>query len=435
MITRKEYHTRRKTLAARIPAGAIALIPAAGECIRNADTHYRFRQDSDFFYLTGFDEPDALLVITAGASTQSLLFSRARNPSEEKWTGPRLGQEGAVSELGMDEAWPMEQLQAQLPELLAGRTAVCFPFGRSPWLEKAIHSAMQSVKMRIRRGTGAPDILQDLDPVLGEMRLFKSEAECALMMRAADISVRAHQRAMAACRHLDNECQLEAELVYTFLREGCRANAYDPIVGNGANACVLHYTANNAPLVPGNLVLIDAGGEYAGYAADITRTWPVNGRFTPEQRAVYDLVLAAQKAGVEAVRPGAPWDSIQRIIVDILTRGLCELGILRGNPDALIRDEAYRPYYMHNSGHWLGLDVHDCGRYRVDGAWRPLEPGMVLTVEPGLYLSADIPGLDARWWNIGVRIEDDILVTENGHKNLTAALAVDADSLEALIRD
>jgi Xaa-Pro aminopeptidase len=434
MITQQEYKARRKQLAQHLPAGSIAVIPAAHEAPRNGDTYYRFRQDSNFYYLTGFNEPDALLVLVAGDKDHSILFSRPRNPIEERWTGTRLGQEGAIAELGMSEAFPIASLTEQLPLLLIGKSAVYCAMARNPELEKIIMDAVLIVKNQVRRGIKAPESLCDLEPILGEMRLFKSDAEVELMRQAARISVAAHIRAMRECKKLQHEYQLEAELTYEFARQGCRSVAYDTIVGSGENACVLHYTDNNHPLRSGDLVLIDAGGEYENYAADITRTFPVSGQFSPEQKSIYELVLKSQKAGIAAVKPGCPWYAVQQIIIRILTEGLCELGILKGDVDDLIANEAYKEFYMHNSGHWLGLDVHDSGVYKINGDWRPLEPGMVLTVEPGLYISSHSPGVDKRWWGIGVRIEDDVLVTASGHEVLTGALPVDVAEIEALMR-
>lgn len=435
MITKEEYQQRRLRLAEQLPKDAMALIPAAREILRNGDAHHRFRQASDFYYLTGFNEPDAVLLIIAGETPQSILFNRPRNPAEEQWTGYRPGQDGACQLLGVNRAWPIETFPEHLVEYLSGKSAVYYALGRHPVLDEQIMLACKVLQGQVRRGVKAPESLCDLEPLLSEMRLFKSPAEADLMRRAAAISVAAHKRAMRACRQLENEYQLEAELIYEFSRQGCRSVAYDPIVGGGKHACVLHYTQNDQPLKPGELVLIDAGGEYENYAADITRTFPVNGRFTAEQRSIYNLVLKAQKAGIALVKPGTLWPAIQETIVRILTEGLCDLGILQGNPADLIASGAYRPFYMHNSGHWLGLDVHDCGRYKVDGEWRKLQAGMVLTVEPGLYISREIPGVDPRWQGIGVRIEDDILVTATGHENLTGDLPVEPDEIEALMGD
>jgi Xaa-Pro aminopeptidase len=435
MISQHEYQIRRKELAQKLPAGSMAIIPAAHEASRNGDSHYRFRQDSNFYYLTGFNEPDALLLIIAGPEMQSILFNRPRNPAEEQWSGKRLGQDGALSELGMHAAFPVAYIAEELPKFISGKSAIYYNLARHPEMEKTIMQALVTLKDQVRRGVKVPDHLCDLELILGEMRLFKSDAELAVMRQAANISVKAHQLAMRRCKHLEYEYQLEAELIYEFSRHGCRSVAYDPIVGCGENACTLHYTENSRPLQAGHLVLIDAGGEYENYAADITRTFPVNGKFSPEQKNIYELVLRAQKAGIAAVKPGLPWNAVQQIMIRILTEGLCALGILQGDVDELVAREAYKPFYMHNSGHWLGLDVHDCGVYKINDEWRALEPGMVLTVEPGLYINANIPGVDKRWWGIGVRIEDDVVVTKTGHEVLTAALPVDVDEIEALMRD
>lgn len=435
MISQREYQERRNTLAQKLPEGSIAIIPAANEVVRNGDAHYRFRQDSNFYYLTGYNEPDAFLMVLAGSKAQSVLFNRPRNPAEEQWTGVRLGQDGAISELHMDAAFPIESMADELPKLLDGKSAIFYALARNPQLEKIIRQSLVVLKNQVRRGVKVPDNLCDLEPILGEMRLFKSPAELDIMRQAANISVKAHQQAMRQCKHLEHEYQLEAELVYEFSRHGCRSVAYDPIVGCGENACILHYTNNNQPLKEGSLVLIDAGGEFENYAADITRTFPVNGQFSPEQKSIYELVLKAQKAGIAIIKPGIPWNRIQQTMVRILTEGLCALGILKGDAEEMIANEAYKPFYMHNSGHWLGLDVHDCGLYKINGEWRPLEPGMVLTVEPGLYISAHSPEVDPRWWGIGVRIEDDVVVTKSGYEVLTAALPVDIDEIEALMRD
>jgi Xaa-Pro aminopeptidase len=433
MITKKEYQARRHELAARLPSNSIALIPAAPDVLRNGDAHYRFRQDSDFYYLTGFNEPEALLVITSGTKSESFLFNRPRNPAQEQWVGKRLGQEGACEVLGVNAAYPITELETHLPDLLIDRQAIYYAIDRSPIWEKRIKAAWQLVKGQVRRGINAPESFCDLAPHLGEMRLFKSKAELELMRRAAQISAAAHERAMRTCQQHHYEYQLEAEVLYEFMRQGCQSVAYDSIVAGGNNACILHYTANNQPLTPGELVLIDAGGEYENYAADITRTFPINGQFSSEQRAIYELVLRAQRAGIACVKPGTAWNEVQHTMVHILTAGLIDLGILRGSVDSLIEQEAYKSFYMHNSGHWLGLDVHDCGQYKLQGKWRPLEPGMVLTVEPGLYISEELKGVDKRWLGIGVRIEDDIHVTSDGHENLSKAVTVDIDEIEALV--
>ena len=433
-MTQNEYQMRRRELARRLPPHCIAIIPAAGEVLRNGDAHYRFRQDSDFYYLTGFQEPDALLVISAGSQGESVLFNRPKDILQEQWTGVRLGQEAACEVLGVQSAYPLSSIETKLPELLAGKHAVYYAIGRYPEWSSRILAAWEKVKRQSRRGIISPEAFFDLAPMLGEMRLFKSKDEIALMRRAAEISVAAHQRAMRACLNAEFEYQLEAELLYEFTRQGCRSVAYDSIVASGANACILHYTENNQALRKDKLVLIDAGGEYQNYAADITRTFPCNGYFNTEQGLIYDLVLRAQKAGIECVKPGCAWNEVQNTIVYIITSGLVELGLLHGQVDDLISKEAYKAFYMHQSGHWLGLDVHDTGLYKINDEWRPLEPGMVLTVEPGLYIPENSPGVDSRWWGIGVRIEDDIHVTPEGHENLTGALVVEKNDLEALVR-
>ncbi|MDP3705423.1 MAG: Xaa-Pro aminopeptidase [Legionellaceae bacterium] len=433
MITKQEYIERRNELARRLSPNSVALIPAATDVLRNGDAHYRFRQASDFYYLTGFNEPDALLVVNAGDDGTCILFNRPRNPLDEQWTGKRLGQDDAPNELGIDVAYSLDTLEVQLPLLLRDKLAIYYPIEHETW-GKRIMQAWHVVKAEVRRGVKAAESFCDLAPVLSEMRLFKSDGEIAIMRKAAHITVAAHKRAMQACSRVQSEYQLEAEVLYELNRLGCRNVAYDSIVAGGDNACVLHYTDNNQALHDGELVLIDAGGEFESYAADVTRVFPVNGQFGVEQKLIYDLVLRSQRAGIACVRPGSKWDDIQRAIVKTLTAGLVELELLHGDVDSLIASEAYKPFYMHSSGHWLGLDVHDCGRYKIDGVWRSLEPGMVLTVEPGLYIQAGMDGVDQRWWGIGVRIEDDILVTVDGHENLTADLMVEISDIEAYMR-
>lgn len=434
MITQQEYRERRCKLAQQLPEGAIAIIASANEVLRNGDAHYRFRQASDFYYLTGFNEPEAILLLIAGDKDDAYLFNRPSNPAEEQWTGKRMGQLRACEHLGMQQAFPFDDFSAELPHFLSDKSSVYYSVANQPSLITQILQALETVKGYARCGIKTPESLCDLAPLISEMRLFKSPAEIELIRRANAISIAAHQRAMKTCSQLNNEYQLEAELLYEFSRQGCRSVAYDPIVGGGANACTLHYTDNNKPLINGELVLIDAGGEFENYAADITRTFPVNGHFSDDQRAIYELVLKAQQQGIACIKPGVPWNAVQQIIINILTKGLCELGILKGDVDTLINNHAYKPFYMHNSGHWLGMDVHDSGRYKINNEWRVFEPGMVLTVEPGLYISAHTDGVDEHWWNIGVRIEDNILVTKDGHENLTAGLAVTVDDIEALMR-
>lgn len=434
MITQQEYQTRRRELAMRLPANSIAIIPAANELLRNGDAHYRFRQDSHFYYLTGFQEPCALLLITAGSQSVSILFNRPRNQAQEQWSGKRLGQDDACRQLGVDSAFSIEEYATRLPELLAGKQFVYYLMGQNAQWEAHILQAFHLVKGQARKGVATPEAFCDLAPILGEMRLFKSQAEMALMQQAANITVLAHQRAMRIVQQAQFEYQLEAEILHELTRQGCRSSAYDSIVASGENACILHYTDNNGSLPQDGLVLIDAGAEYQNYAADVTRTFPVSGRFSTEQRLIYELVLSAQQAGIASIRPGCAWDTIQATIVKILTEGLIDLGLLKGSVDELIETQAYKLFYMHSSGHWLGLDVHDCGAYKTNNQWRTLQQDMVLTVEPGLYIPRDLAGVDKRWWGIGVRIEDDIAVTFDGFHNLTQQLASDVNTIEALIR-
>ncbi len=431
----EDYRLRRQMLAKQLPPHSVAIIPAAKEVLRNGDADYRFRQHSDFYYLTGFQEPDAVLVVLSAPEVESILFTRPRNISEEQWQGKRLGPEAACATLSVDKAYSIEELDTQLPTLLLDKQALVYAIGQDMAWDRRLIKALKQSKQQLRSGRTVPESMLDLSPVMGELRLIKSLEEIACMREAARITVAAHQRAMRACRHMCFEYELEAELLYEFTRQGCRAAAYDSIVASGNNACTLHYTANDGPLQAGDLVLIDAGAEFACYAADVTRTFPVSGQFSAEQRAIYELVLAAQQAAIAAVRPGVAWDTMQETVVTILTQGLVDLQILKGNVPDLIETNAYKPFYMHNSGHWLGLDVHDCGRYRIAGLWRDLAPGMVLTVEPGIYISHGMPNVDPRWWGIGVRIEDDILVTEQGYDNLTGALQSKPSEIEALLRD
>ncbi len=413
---------RRLRLAAALPTNTLAIIPAAKECIRNGDAHYRFRQSSDFYYLTGFNEPDALLCIESGTNGRCYLFNRPKDPKQEQWTGARLGQQAATAALGVSQAYPIDVIATKLPEILNEVQAVYVAQGANSAPENIPSAWLKKHK------------LLDLSPILHPMRLIKDSTEISNMRNAAKLSVAAHLRAMRACKNLHHEYELEAELVYEFTRQGSRSVAYDSIVAAGSNACILHYTDNNQRLLPNSLVLVDAAGEFNNYAADITRTYPVSGRFTPAQLAIYTLVLQAQRAGMHCVRPGGAWQDIQHAIVRTLTAGLLDLNLLTGNLEDLIANAAYRKYYMHNSGHWLGLDVHDPGSYQnSNGSSRTLEPGMVLTVEPGLYLPADDPDLPVDFQGIGVRIEDDLVVTADGFENLTAALPVEPAEIEALI--
>ncbi|MDF1757179.1 MAG: Xaa-Pro aminopeptidase [Legionellaceae bacterium] len=434
MIKLEEYKARRQKIANIMPENSIAIIFAASEILRNGDATYKFRQSSDFYYLTGFNEPDAVLIINSGTEGETVLFNKPKNPLEEQWCGRRLGQDDAPEKLGVTRAYSIDSLAEQLNLLLSNKDAIYYDVSQNQNWDTHIFKSVTQLKNKARSGVSAPSTFCDIKPILSEMRLFKSEAEICLMRKAAAISVNAHKHAMKKVKSLQNESELESELLYQLNLHGCKSVAYEPIVASGNNACVLHYVENNQQLNPNDLILIDAGGEFENYAADITRVFPKNGKYTQEQKQIYDLVLKAQKAAIALVKPGCPWNTIQEKVVNVLTKGLIDLDILHGNATDLVEAEAYRPFYMHGAGHWLGLDVHDCGQYKVNGEWRNLEPGMVLTVEPGLYIMPGLENVDKRWWGIGVRIEDDILVTEDGYENLSADLMVDIAEIEAYMR-
>ena len=412
---------------------AILILPAAKEVVRSRDTHYPYRQDSDFSYLTGFPEPDAVLVLVPGRKHgETLLFCRERDAEREAWDGPRHGPEGAVEAFGFDDAYPIGDLDDILPGLLEGRTRVYYHFGRDQEFDLKLIGWVNRVRAQVRLGAEPPHEFLELGHLLDEMRLFKDRDELRLMQRAADISVLAHQSAMHAVRAGMREYELQAEIERVFRQHDAEA-AYGSIVGAGSNACVLHYRANNALVNDGDLVLVDAGAEYRGYAADITRTFPVNGRFSKEQRALHDLVDAAQQAARRQARPGVPYEAGHNAAVETLTEGLLRLGLLRGKLEKNIADGHYRRFYRHKTGHWLGLDVHDVGEYRIDGESRLLEPGMVFTIEPGLYVAPDDTSVDAKWRGIGIRIEDDVVITKDGHDVLTRGLARTAEEIEVFM--
>ncbi|MCU0835884.1 MAG: Xaa-Pro aminopeptidase [Chromatiaceae bacterium] len=430
-----DYRRRRRRLLEAIGPGGLALIPAAKESVRNRDVHYPYRQDSDFFYLTGFPEPEALIVLVPGRKQgEVVLFCRPRDPDRELWDGTRAGAEGATSEYGADEAHPIDQVDEVLPTLLENRERLYYPLAADPELDLRVMDWVHTVRGKARSGVRAPSELVNIDRLVHEQRLLKESAELRIMRKAARISAAAHRRVMRACRPGLWEYELEAEFVHACASRGGRFQAYPPIVGSGANACVLHYVDNRHQLRDGDLVLIDAGCEYAGYASDITRTFPVNGRFSPPQRALYELVLAAQRAALAKAVPGNRWDAPHKAAVRVLTTGLVELGILPGtrkDVPSLIKGEKYKPFYMHRTGHWLGMDVHDVGDYKRDGKWRRLEPGMVLTVEPGLYIPGDRDEVPECYRNIGIRIEDDVAITEDGHEILSADAPKTVEEIEA----
>lgn len=422
---------RRQRLLEDIGEG-IALLFAAPERPRNRDILYPYRFDSDFWYLTGFPEPEAVLVLIGGNAPRTLLFCRDKDEEREAWEGFRYGPAAAREIFGFDETRPFAEFADALPDLLAGHETLWYAVGQDAGQDRQIIDALNRVRAQSRAGRRAPAVLRDIREPLQRMRLIKDAFEIDIMRRAADISSDAHLRAMRACRPGHREYVLEAELSHEFRIRGAGGHAYPPIVAGGANACVLHYTDNNAPLADGTLVLIDAGCELDGYAADITRTFPVNGRFTGAQRAAYEIVLAMQIAAFEAIRPGASFSAYHDAAVRVLVRGLVDLGVLSGDIDGLIEREAYKPFYMHRTGHWLGLDVHDVGDYKTGEDWTRLRPGMALTVEPGLYLRADA-GAPEPLQGIGIRIEDDVFVTDTGCEVYTRAPKTIAE-IEALMR-
>lgn len=434
MITIAEFAKRRKQLMRMIGREAIAIIPAAPERFRNSDAHFRYRQDSDFHYLSGFAEHDAVLALVPGrAHGEVILFCRERDPERERWDGVRLGTEAAVTELSIDDAFPISDIDDILPGLIEGRERVYYHFGRETDFDLKLIGWVNRVRAQVRQGARPPHEFVALGHLLHDMRLYKSKAEIKAMKHAASITVDAHLRAMLATRPGLSEAEIEAELQHTF-RSRHAVAAYEPIVGGGGNACVLHYRANAAVLKDGDLLLVDAGAEFECYAADVTRTWPVNGHYSAEQRALYDLVLAAQLAAIEQAQPGVPFVAMHDTAVQVLTAGLCRLGLLSGTPESQIQCGGYQRFYMHKTGHWLGLDVHDVGDYRIGEDSRELEVGMVLTVEPGVYVAPDDLSVEPRWRGIGIRIEDDVLVTRNGPEVLSARMTKDPDEIEALMR-
>jgi len=425
----QEYARRRRHLMELIGAGGIAVLPAAPERIRSRSTAYEYRQDSDFFYVTGFEEPEAVAVLIPGRRQgEFVMFCRERNKERELWDGARAGPEGAVNEYGADDAFPMEDIEDILPGLIEQSERVYYSMGVYQEFDQRLLGWMNELHSR-RQSGHAPDELIALDHLLHEMRLFKSRREATIMKQSARIAVAAHRRAMSVCEPGMMEYELEAEFLHEFARHGA-ACSYSPIVAAGANACVLHYTANNAELKDGDLVLIDAGCEYELYASDVTRTFPVNGEYTEPQRALYEVVYAASEAAIDQASPGNHWNDPHDAAVKEITRGLRDLGILKGRLPSLVKAGAYRPFFMHKTGHWLGMDVHDVGDYKVAEDWRLLEPGMVMTIEPGIYISPDERGVAKRWRGIGIRLEDDVHVTKQGPQVLTAGLPATADEIQ-----
>ena len=420
----------------RMEPDSVAIIPAAREVTRSHDTEYRFRQDSDFYYLTGFREPDALAVVAPGREKPFTLFVRPRDREKEIWNGRRAGVEGAKERYGADEAFPVEEFDAKLIELLDGARTLYYRLGGSnPELDQTVIRQLARMRALGWRKVRPPQTIIDPGALIHEMRLIKSADEIALMHRSADIAAEAHREAMRAARPGMNEYEIDALIEYVFRRNGAAAPAYNSIVGSGANATILHYVDNDAELKDGDLLLIDAGAEYEGFASDITRTFPVNGRFDDAQRDIYQLVLDCQEECIRMVKPGVTLEEMHKRSVEILTDGLVRLGLLKGEPEKLIEEGEYKKFYMHRLGHYLGMDVHDAGAYHVDGQPRPVEPGMVMTVEPGLYIAVDAEDIPDKYRGIGVRIEDDVLVTAEGFDVLTAKAPKQVEEIESLMKE
>lgn len=433
MIQQDEYRQRRKQLMRIAGEDAVVILPASPERFRNSDVTYPYRQNSDFYYLTGFAEPDALLVLRPGdGDGEAILFCRRKDPDKEIWDGPMAGQQGAIDDFGMDRALDIAELDDQLPALLTGRERVFYTFGLDIDFDHHLMSCINELRQHSATRRAAPAEYVSLDHFLHDMRLYKSRKEMSCLSTSARVAVAAHERAMRVCQPGMHEYELAAELHHEFNRAHCSA-AYQPIVGSGVNSCVLHYVSNGARMRDGDLVLIDAGAEYDGYASDITRTFPVNGRFSSEQRAIYEVVLRAQKAAIETIRPGSDWEAPHEAAARVIAEGLIDLGLMTQSLDDVLAEESYRHFFMHKTGHWLGLDVHDVGDYQVDNEPRMLESGMVMTVEPGIYISPQDQTVEPRWRGIGVRIEDDVAVTPKGHRVLSRQLVREVDDIEALM--
>ena len=433
MIDIQHYLQRREVLSRRLKGG-VAIVPTAPERMRNRDSDYPYRFDSYFYYLTGFGEPESVFVLVGGKNPRAILFCREKNPERELWDGVRCGPRAARKTYGFDETWPIETLDEKLPQLLANKDSVYYPTGMDASWDTRVIGWVNQVRGQARSGVSAPGDIRDIRVILDEMRLIKDDHEIGVMRRAAAISAAAHCRAMQATRPGRMEFEIEAELLHEFRRNGSQFPAYSSIVAGGANACILHYRENNARLKRGDILLIDAGCELDGYASDITRSFPVDGRFNKAQREIYELVLAAQAAAIASVRPGKSWQAPHDAAVRVLVRGFIKLGLCKGSVSDVIASGDYRRFYMHRTGHWLGLDVHDAGEYKQDGAWKTLRPGMVLTVEPGCYIRP-APNVPKQYWNIGIRIEDDVLVTKTGCEVITAAAPKTVAQIEALMAD
>lgn len=435
MMDNKEFNQRRKRLMNMVGDDCIAILPTAPECTRNNDVLFPFRPNSDFYYLTGYPEPKAVAVIMPNRNCgEYILFCRQNDPNDEVWNGKRSGLEGACDIYAADDAFPIEDIGDILPSLMEKKEQIFYTMGTDVTFDqRMLRWANEKYANKEPSVTDIRGLFVSLKHILHDMRLYKSRHEISLMRKAAKISSEAHKSAMQICQPGLMEYQIEAELIHKFMHHGSRYPAYPCIVGGGANGCILHYTDNNAVLQDGDMLLIDAGAEHEYYASDITRTFPVNGKFTKAQKDIYQLVLDAQSAAIKQVKPGNHWNDPHQAALETITHGMVELGILKGKVDTLIKEHAYSRYYIHRTGHWLGLDVHDVGDYKIDGNWRVLEPGMVMTIEPGLYLSSANKGLAKKWWDIGIRIEDDVLVTKDGADVLSKDIIKTIDEIESLM--
>jgi Xaa-Pro aminopeptidase len=433
MIKQKEYAKRRLQLMRMAGEDSIVVLQAAPAKIRNNDVHYPYRQDSDFLYLTGFPEHEAVLVlIPAAEGGQCILFCRSRDREREMWDGRMIGLEAAISEYGMDEAHDIKEVETRLRELLHDRERIYFDLGRNPLFDQRLIGWLNEFRGEARKTFHAPEEIHALDHMLHDMRVYKSREELSVMRQSAKVAIEAHEIAMRMCEPGMNEADIHASILHTFTRHNCETS-YPPIVGGGANGCVLHYISNDDVLNDGDLLLIDAGAEYDGYASDITRTFPVNGKFSSEQRQLYDVVLAAQAAALEKAWAGNQWQEVHDAAIRVATEGMIDLGILGHSLEEELESEGYKHFYVHNTGHWLGLDVHDVGEYTIDGHSRELEPGMVLTIEPGIYIHPGESSVKECWRGVGIRIEDNVAITRDEPRILTKGLAKTADEIEALM--
>jgi len=432
----EEFIKRRDNLLRMLGDDSIAIIANASKKARNRDVHFPFRSDSDFYYLTGFNEEDAIAVFIPGrAQGQYILFCQEKDSKKELWDGEIIGIDKAISEYLADDAYPIDDIEEILPGLLENRHRLYYNMGSNQFLDHHLVDWINAIKEKSRGGIHAPEKIISIDSIVHEMRLIKSKAEVAKMRKAATITANAHRRAIKACKPNIFEYELEAEILYEIRKSGAQAAAYTSIVAGGKNGCVLHYVSNDEKLIDGELVLLDAGAEFDHYAADVTRTFPVNGKFNPEQKALYQVVLKAQIAAIEMCQAGNYWNDPHEAAVQQIAEGLQGLGILKGNTEDIIKNQDYRRFFMHRTGHWLGMDVHDVGEYKIADKWRLLEPGMTLTIEPGVYIPCDTEGVDKKWHGIGIRIEDDILIATKGHEVLTAGVPKDINSIEQMMAD